>query len=523
MYSNFLEQLENAFATDKSFNDPHALDDLLMNIFVNKNNSLMRAEKAMKNFLSAQNILVIPDTSTQKKKVIAKRFASDTIGKGATQNELDPEMAESRFSRFVNTFGDNFKPQLTTSMTSVRKYNYSELGRNELRMGTMAQRHEGEPRISPLFLAWIDVLRPDRSQSGISHLYINNLGRDRTNLEGSREKQLTLELEKLNDLSKPMAVITLPADHGLMNKTSYRQHKKDLLPAYYHRLFENVALGRDGSPAIRDFYIPPHIKEILYGRDEESIIKALLMKSFYKLGMGDNSNISPAQAQAVYFHFIKFELTNYIIQTLKPETFNFSCKDGIDRGGVSSAYYNLIKSIESGNPMNEDEFFRALHAAAITVKGRGLNDHSRILWNAIDSYIEGVKLNVNHVHDNTRLPVWLEKWRDVSAPQNTVQKSINELRDYIHSASGDLHAQEIKGLFSANATRKQDVLNGIYQATAIISLLRNPDQPSLTVDAAVLSKAPKLKAICMEIQKNQQLDFARYAPENTDKKGRELK
>src|SRR5690606_4438159 len=97
--------------------------------------------------------------------------------------------------------------------------------------------------------------------------------------------------------------------------------------------------------------------------------------------------ISPAQRQAVWFHFNKFELPNYIIQTLQPESINFSCKDAIDRGGVSSAYYNLVKSFETDHPLSREEFDQALHAAPAMVKGRGMNHHLKMIWNTVDAYV----------------------------------------------------------------------------------------------------------------------------------------
>ena len=46
--------------------------------------------------------------------------------------------------------------------------------------------------------------------------------------------------------------------------------------------------------------------------------------------------------QMVYFHFIKFEIPRFYIQKLNPDSFNFSCWDGMDRAGIESAYYNLL-------------------------------------------------------------------------------------------------------------------------------------------------------------------------------------
>jgi len=105
------------------------------------------------------------------------------------------------------------------------------------------------------------------------------------------------------------------------------------------------------------------------------------------MGIKPEDVLSSAQKQAVWLHFIKFELTNYILNKLQPNSYNFSCKDAIDRGTVSSLYYNLHQSFALNQPISRDEFERDLDIAAANVKGRGMNFHRRILWNAIDCYV----------------------------------------------------------------------------------------------------------------------------------------
>ena len=129
------------------------------------------------------------------------------------------------------------------------------------------------------------------------------------------------------------------------------------------------------------------------------------------MGLGEQEKLSPAQRQAVWFHFIKFELPRYIITTLEPDTYNFACKDAIDRGGISSAYYNLLSSFSTTQAMSRDEFEQALHAAPFMVKGRGMNDHIDIIWNAVDQYITAQKTLLQGMNKH-----WLIDWRDANCP-----------------------------------------------------------------------------------------------------------
>src|SRR4029078_3445836 len=103
--------------------------------------------------------------------------------------------------------------------------------------------------------------------------------------------------------------------------------------------------------------------------------------------------------------------------TIKPKSFNFSCKDAIDRGALSSTYYNLIKSFTLNDPISKDEFELSLDAAAANVKGRGMNFHRKIIWNTINEYV-----NANYIElmkDNRKS--WLIYWRDMNCPHSRVQ------------------------------------------------------------------------------------------------------
>ena len=61
--------------------------------------------------------------------------------------------------------------------------------------------------------------------------------------------------------------------------------------------------------------------------------------------------------------------------------------------------------------MSRDEFEQALHAAPFIVKGRGMNDHIDIIWNAVDQYIAAQTTLLQNTSKQ-----WLIDWRDVNCP-----------------------------------------------------------------------------------------------------------
>ncbi|MCX7120513.1 MAG: hypothetical protein NTZ67_01855 [Gammaproteobacteria bacterium] len=255
------------------------------------------------------------------------------------------------------------------------------------------------------------------------------------------------------DARSNLAVITLPADHGLMDKKFVtRLSEKADAKAAFQEMFDIV--NGAGKVPVQDFYISEKVEKLLYGvngddsldaASKEEEITDLLNASFKKIlgidnPMRSDKKLSQAEQQAVYFHFMKYELSNFIIEKIKPKEFNMSCKDGIDRGGVSSAYCHLIKSIELNMPISNAEFDRALHASATNIKGRGVNNNSLLIWNAINGYIEGFQKQgrelarepsaKNNVTAISGIPAWLVEWRNKNAPKNTKRYFMNELESY---------------------------------------------------------------------------------------------
>ncbi len=427
LYTTFLTDLEKNIDQLPANEDKTAL---LNAIYLNQSHLLERTAERV-----VTPVLKKTDTFTFSK---FKSAVTDHLNEHQKKknNSNTPQEMGSVIERAWSSIGE-FSPMKSTSIPCIKKYNYKTSVNlpTEIRMGTQAEyTWEGETgdtltlqtRINPLFTAWIKA--QETSNKKITHVYFNLLGRDRTGYEGNREKALTAELEAFEKTHSNIAVITLPADHEWMNKIAHQHHTEDRRCSSMFSKMLDVTTGKQ-KKGIRDFYISEDVKAQLYSpRDNEAaILKELIQKSFKTILNIDDAEhcitkCSPAQLQAVYFHFIKYELTNFILEKLEPVSFNTSCKDGIDRGGVASLYYNLMKSIALGNPLSEEEFQRGLHAASTMVKGRGINHHGNLIWNAIHHYIKT---------NNTNSSDWLKKWRDDFAPNNSKVSYAKELMKYV--------------------------------------------------------------------------------------------
>ena len=409
-----------------------------------------------------------------KGQIIAKQLEDLT----PAINRNTPKKAESLIGRISTLFTPNFKPQLDTNIPSIKNHTYvTDSKATEYRFGTQAQRHKGKVRISPLFKQWLAVNAKKVSQErAIAHIYFNNLGLDRANydLPGSNEKELSLALHQLEEESSlKIAVITLPASHSIMNESHYKQTNDCLA---YELVFDEllgIALGKQHLSGVTDFKISPKIRTLLF-KDEaqqQAILIELLEKSFKTMGLKAKQSLSTAQKQAVWLHFIKFELTDYIIGMLNPLSYNFSCKDAIDRGTLSSLYYNLLKSFSLNQPMSQDEFERDLDIAAANVKGRGMNFHRTILWNAIDTLVNA---NYDELIKNKEKS-WLIYWRDMNCPHTRVKElmslRLKQFEDQLDSLAPAQQSLQIQGrtLFQSIKEHYEKQVNGQRLLLEVVS------------------------------------------------------
>ncbi|QMT60284.1 hypothetical protein [Legionella sp. PC997] len=545
-----------------------ALDEFIFSLYANDNHILEDTFGNIREITLKQN----PSSSSIEKSI--SNYVSDKETP-INKKSHSPAYEGSAVGRVTAMMAKEYHPQHGTSLSTIRHYRYNVNGPIEYRFGTQGQRHEGKVRISPLFKRFLKIeaereearveqakkerearlnatgkQAPNQAEGTnaleksadhgeidedrITHIYFNLLGRDRTGLEGTKEKELTQKLEALELHQKEdgtisgyknVAVITLPADKGLMWQKAYADtttkynsknviedflriaqeskgydlHLRNKLPEdltqfqgsyiycsddkiktlYYINAdgeskevpIENIAqfeknlkeikeqdsdlihltddqaksmiASSDHTPPglmkIKDFHISERIRRKIFKdggkythETEAKVLKGLLDESFKALGYSEKTELTEAERQAVWFHFVKYQLPNHIIESLNPKSINFSCKDAIDRGGVASAYYNLVKSFnltdseqkkEVGNkPMSREEFEEALHAAPTMVKGRGMNHHRKLIWNAVDAYVNA---HYNDLKNNSD-KAWLIEWRDYNCPHERVESLLKQ-------------------------------------------------------------------------------------------------
>jgi hypothetical protein len=407
-------------------------DDFIRSIFDNKNQNLAATYDAIQSTTREQTPASEPLENT------VGRLLDDPWYKRLTKTKTTYPSKEEWPDKKYNTIrSDTFIPQRRTNIPHIFNYNFPVKSDGgvvvQLRIGTQAQRIDNVDNVSNAFKLFIAV----ENDAGKKHIYFNNLGLDRKRdpvavtgprslkksvfqLEGARESAFTIALHAFEKDHDNLYVITLPSDKGWMNPNFHEDisEENSIKGTTVFDDFLKIAMNRSdienpNGDNIRDFYFSDKVKDLLFAKEnEKTLFERLLNNSFNYLGLDKNSKLTKAQQQAVYYHFIKFELTDEIITIIGPDSLNFSCKDAIDRGELSSSYYNLVKSFQANEPINYDQFDMALHGPAAMVKGRGMNTHIHRIWNAVDVYVNN---HYDELLDN-KDKAWLIEWRDRNCP-----------------------------------------------------------------------------------------------------------
>ena len=229
--------------------------------------------------------------------------------------------------------------------------------------------------------------------------------------------------------------MTLPADHH-----DFEQGFNKKKPSFNGKTKQASKLKDEIWKSMRgntsDFYF--HDKEFTQlfdvdGKNRQAaknneIFNDLWMSAVEDMGFKEGSNLLPYQRQALYLHFVKFTLTDHIKETLNPESLNISCKDAIDRGGVGALYLELVTRVkkEGGAPFDIQVWDARLHGAALTVKGREMNDHRTFLWNALVQLRQGpLGAQLCNVCSSNK-GSWIDDWLLLNNPINVkrIQKDI---------------------------------------------------------------------------------------------------
>ena len=216
------------------------------------------------------------------------------------------------------------------------------------------------------------------------HLYINR--QRRTGIEGDRGHALE-KLQAHIGLQGKITVVTLPADGDFYNQR--QAFAKDCtLETLQTQMVKLMADNQQG------FFFPPGLRQRILDTGEgfTAFMSRCLTASAEELGFGQDAMLDTRQRRAFIFHFLNKTLAEALIQTVDATTYNHTCKDDIDRGGVANAYLFAVKNRPHAAATAEEleafarEMEAKTNAPAVEVKKREVIEHRHeYLRNALET------------------------------------------------------------------------------------------------------------------------------------------
>jgi hypothetical protein len=298
------------------------------------------------------------------------------------------ENADNPFTHFRNVFGGIFGGELGLHydpyMQGNTPYSLFELSTSQqnatcIRMGTTTMQDSPlTPSVTPEFRQFISGLK-----EGEHHLYINR--QKRSSVEGGRSYVLELVQEE-EALQNALTVVTLPADGSLYNQSNQYEEDCDF-PAFKAHIIHAMTENHEG------FYFPHSLRE-RFGATSgfTAALNAALDLTHEELELRDEIPFNQNQRRAILFHFLNYTLVGLLLDTVHATTYNNTCKDDIDRGGMANAYmYALTHRPGPDASANAlENYARNLEgvtfAPAMIVKKRGVIAHRfHDLTNALTS------------------------------------------------------------------------------------------------------------------------------------------
>lgn len=428
MLHNAAEKVAKHELKRRNRNQNHQFDSLFIQLFEN--------DSKIHDFIASK---VLPAQGDRTSAGIFEALKSKTTNPNPTWDIFHPDnKLNAFFCSMLGLFGYN---PLKRNNVPYVAFNEAELGdaKKCLRLGAQTQDAD---KVNPTFERYLlangrrekaKKAPESRHDSLYNYAYFSLLKRKQpsqdTNKswfaklvdwfvrssEGARAESLE-SLNEKRDLKT--AVMTLPADNEFLlgsfkmstGSTAQDSKQKQSLANILRPLKKSILNNRN------DFYFSKNVAKILFNNPKKKDIIADLLKqaAIEVLGIDPKTPLSKIyindeQRNALLFHFIKFTLTKYILDTLNPIAYNMTCKDAIDRGAIHTLWYHICLLHDKGTPLCENDFYKYLDSPAMIVKYRPLNHNRNLLWNVMRQRMENDGLfRASHP--------WAQTWLEANTP-----------------------------------------------------------------------------------------------------------
>lgn len=237
-----------------------------------------------------------------------------------------------------------------------------------IRMGTPTRQAVfGAEEVTPEFCAFLEGL-----PQGAQHLYINR--QKRSGVEGGRSKTLE-QFQDSPESSDRLTVVTFPADGELYEQKG--PYSGDCTFSDMDGQLVDAMVSNSNG-----FYFPEKFRKGLGGEERfKAFLHNAMERIATELEVVQGKPMDVSLRRACIFHLLNKTLPELMLKELKAETYNNTCKDDIDRGGMANAYMYLCKTAPAS--VQDSKMLEAwmqdvegvVFAPAITVKKREVIQH----------------------------------------------------------------------------------------------------------------------------------------------------
>lgn len=190
------------------------------------------------------------------------------------------------------------------------------------------------------------------------HLLFNF--QDKTSWKEHARSVLLEELQKHPDFSPILTVVTLPKDTEFYHQLApyHRDNHTSTFIKHFKEHLKDPASG---------FYFPSALKKELFSGFTDQLIE-IIHRLFFA-----NKNVLTRENRLDFIEIFEFFLQLKIIELVKPQTFSFTCKDGLDIGMAESAkLFAFLKFLSqpSFSESDADYLNLLLHGPSILYRER---------------------------------------------------------------------------------------------------------------------------------------------------------
>lgn len=188
------------------------------------------------------------------------------------------------------------------------------------------------PEIDPVFLAMLRGLKAE----GKKYLYINNQSADKTSdsrkIENECESNRVKALQTLSQSEEFKDVFQIVS---FAHDSNFYKGKSDVETIKFIEEFcTYLIMGKQG------YFLPEHLHSEEETSQIHDIIYQVARDHFTDSNTGEIKEVLKGSERKIFLHLAYAAISKYILEALKIDFFNITCKDGVDRAAGSAA--NLI-------------------------------------------------------------------------------------------------------------------------------------------------------------------------------------